>query len=219
MHTKEPREDPLVEMGYEIRDVDFPKFRMAAIFFFGFAGVCAIIGWFMYMNRFWVFAVTPPQSEVGMKHAMPGPEYPLLQDNMTSKMDIADLRQRETTRMTSTGMNPDGSVHIPVDRAMGLIAERGIPPTNHTVPAVTRANTVGPTLLSPPTPQPYGTPNPGTEPPATTEPGEVPNTSGVTPSPTMPPGNGTSTGTGAGLTTGTAPTSAGATGGASTTGK
>jgi hypothetical protein len=162
MHTKEPREDPLVEMGYEVRDIDFPKVRLAAIIFFAFTGLCALIGWIMYTNRFKAFALTPPKETGALKTRVPGPQYPLLQDNMDSKMDISTLRHAETVRMTSTGYNPDGTVHIPLDRAMELIAQRGLPQTHHVVPAVNNANIVGPNVTGPLPVQHYGTPNPGT---------------------------------------------------------
>jgi hypothetical protein len=143
MHTKEPREDPLVEMGYEIRDVDFPKLRTAALCFFGFTGFCAIVGSILYANRFTVFGLAKPETgNTVMYRPVPGAQYPLLQDNITSKTDISVLREQETVRLTGTGYNVDRTtVHIPVDRAMDIIVQRGLPDIKSSVPAVIKGNT------------------------------------------------------------------------------
>jgi len=153
MHTNEPREDPLVDMGFETRDVDYPKLRKALIYFFGFGFLCSMIGIPIYKYRFLFFNIkAPEEGGVAISRPLPKDPYPMLQGNVTSKTDIMDLRAEETKRLTTTGyMDPaQTTVHIPVDRAMSLIAERGlsappvptdfstgVPPTD--VPAVSIA--------------------------------------------------------------------------------
>ncbi|AIE85554.1 hypothetical protein [Fimbriimonas ginsengisoli] len=145
MHTNEPREDPLVELGYEIRDVDYPKTRKAIIYFLSFGAFCAVVGWFIYANRFWIFRVT--DTRVGPHEALarriPQDPNPLLQDNVGSKVDISDFRKEESAKLNTTGYMDKAltRVHIPIDRAIDLIAQRGIVPTNRTVPAVSKGNT------------------------------------------------------------------------------
>jgi hypothetical protein len=44
--------------------------------------------------------------------------------------DVADMdyfRDSELRRLESTGKDPDGSIHIPVNRAIDLLAQRGLP--------------------------------------------------------------------------------------------
>jgi hypothetical protein len=41
--------------------------------------------------------------------------------------DMNQLRANEDDLLTSTGKNPDGSVHIPVARAMELLSKEGLP--------------------------------------------------------------------------------------------
>lgn len=138
MHTNEPREDPLVEMGYEVRDIDVPKTRMAILIFLGFGLFSAIAGWFIYANRDKVFALnTAGESTSALKRRLPEAPNPELQNNMTSKTDIAVMRRQEHARLTGTGYTDDTRqfVHIPIDLAMSMIVQKGITPTHRTVPA------------------------------------------------------------------------------------
>jgi len=159
MHTNHPREDPLVELGYEIRDVNYKSLYRTVIYFFIFAGASAFAGLLLY--NWWY----PPQSRstaanaAGMARAMPGKNYPLLQDNVTSKTDIMDLRKGEAARLHGTGYVDDShtKAHIPIDRAMDLLVERGLPKVSASVPAVTRGNTTDQV----PDAAPAGTPETG----------------------------------------------------------
>jgi len=44
--------------------------------------------------------------------------------------DMDDLRSAEDARLMSTGRNPDGTVHIPITRAMELLSKEGLPPVS-----------------------------------------------------------------------------------------
>jgi len=221
MHTNEPREDPLVDMGFETRDIDYPKLRKALIYFFGFGFLCSMIGIPIYKYRFLVFNIkAPDESSVAISRPLPKDPYPLLQGNVTSKTDIMELRAEETKRLTTTGyMDPaQTTVHIPVDRAMSLIAERGLAPatgatadTGSTPAAATPVTTApaggppsdnfsntpdrgSPRYMAPGTATPGSTATPSTT-------GAAPATTGTTPPSTVPTGP---------ASTATSPTTSGA---------
>lgn len=130
MHTNEKREDPLVELGYEIRDVDYKRLPKAVISFLIF-GVCGgLVGAFIYTNRFLVLNIQEPRPGINaeLSRRTPPPGTPLIQDNVNSKTDIAVLRKAETKRLGSTEYLDDKHeyVRIPIDRAMDLIVKNGV---------------------------------------------------------------------------------------------
>lgn len=144
MHT-EKREDPLVELGYEIRDLNTVAIRNATIgfFIFTFASVAIAFGVYRVMNPT-VFHPQPPTNRV----IAPSP-YPMVQTNMTAKTDIMDIRQHETAVLTA----PIGWVdeqkthlHMPIDRAMQIVATRGATPTGASVPASSKGHTPDPAI-------------------------------------------------------------------------
>ncbi len=123
MHT-EKREDPLVELGYEVRDLNTVAIRNAAIGFFVFAALSAAVGFFCYrvMNPA-VFGPAPRDRSV-----IPPQPYPMVQTNTESKVDIMDLRQHETAVLTAPigWADPQKTyLHVPIDRAMNIIANHG----------------------------------------------------------------------------------------------
>jgi len=130
MHTNGPKEDPLVELGYDHRDVDYKRLRKAIIGFLSFGVVSALIGAFIYTNRFWVFQIPEPKPGIDaeLKRTVAPAGTPFIQDNVASKTDIMTLRQWETKRMTGTGYTDDSHqfAYIPVDKAMEIVAQRGV---------------------------------------------------------------------------------------------
>lgn len=44
--------------------------------------------------------------------------------------DMGTFRGSEEKWLSSTGKSPDGSIHIPIDRAMEILAQRGLPPVS-----------------------------------------------------------------------------------------
>ena len=157
MHT-EKREDPLVELGYEVRDLNTVAIRNVTIGFFIFAIGSAVIGFGCYrvMNPT-VFEKKPMSNRV-----VPAAPFPLIQSNIGAKTDIMDLRQQETAVMKAPTGWTDASkkyLHIPVERAMEIIGDRGLRPTGASVPAESKGHTPNPAIgekPKPPTPSMAG---------------------------------------------------------------
>jgi len=160
MHT-EKREDPLVEMGYEIRDIDMPKIKKAVYYFFAFAIFCIIAAWFSLFGTPWgtpkLFGVVPlgfegmnpmyarKDSGFNVVRRTPAPPNPILQTNVTAKTDMFKMRQEEDKRLNGTGYvdgNPNRA-HIPIDRAIDLLVERGIGKAKGDSTAASRGTTDG----------------------------------------------------------------------------
>ena len=131
MHTNHPKEDPLAELGYEHRDVNYKNIRNAIVIFFGFTAVCFVIGYWVYDQMHpssYRHTIESAAKETRYKPASPNP---ILQDNVNAKSDIMTMRQAEYAHLHSTGPieGSEGKVHIPVERAMELLVERGLPKT------------------------------------------------------------------------------------------
>jgi len=145
MHT-EKREDPLVELGYEVRDLNTVAIRNATIGFFIFAIGSAVIGFGVYrvMNPT-VFDTKPSLDN----RVVPGAPNPLIQSNMAAKTDIMDVRQAETAVLTGPISWSDASkthVRLPIEKAMQIIAAKGVKPTGFSVPAVSKGHTPNPAI-------------------------------------------------------------------------
>jgi len=147
MHT-EKREDPLVEMGYEVRDVNFKTLRKVIVGFFIFAAVSAVFGWIYLFGLFGLFGYkgVNPQYAAGKwgfetVRKVPTAPYPVVQSGVSAKVEIGEMRHAEDDQLTSTGyVGPNkAAAHIPIDQAMDLIAERGIPKGSETA-AVSKGN-------------------------------------------------------------------------------
>jgi hypothetical protein len=142
MRTDHPKEDPLVELGYEIRDVNYKSLTKAVVIFFAFTIGSFGAGLVIY-NVYYKADDRPTlASTARLNRRMPQPPNPLLQGNVNSKTDMMRLRQAEDARLHGTGhIEGTDRVHIPVERAMELLTERGLPATNKDVPAVSQGNT------------------------------------------------------------------------------
>ncbi|MDX2064621.1 MAG: hypothetical protein SFX74_02645 [Fimbriimonadaceae bacterium] len=149
MHTNEKREDPLVEMGYEVRDVNLKVLNQSVIGFFIFTFAMIFISWgVLFGFRIGPFQ-TPAmnldyankQSGYNAVRKVPQAPNPVLQTNVSAKTDMMDMRQAEASRLEGTGYLDASKerVHIPIDRAIELLAERGLPSTAD-APAITRGN-------------------------------------------------------------------------------
>ena len=128
MHDKHEKEDPLVDLGYETRDLNMGPLVKAVMAFFVFVTATYIIA-------IPIFRLFNPQIANGETISAPfarkPPEAPnpLLQTNVTTKTDIMDLRKAETAQLTTSGTidAKAGVYRIPVDRAIDLVAKRGLP--------------------------------------------------------------------------------------------
>lgn len=142
MRTDHPKEDPLVELGYEVRDVNYRTLGKAVIYFFVFASASFGFGMFWYGR-------TNPEADRhrvtnirDLNRPMPAAPNPILQQNVNSKTDLMRLRAMEDDRLHGTGpIEGTDKVHIPIERAMDLLVERGLPKTGAEVPAVSQGNT------------------------------------------------------------------------------
>lgn len=138
MHT-EKQDDPLADMGYERQDISIRGIRTASIWFFGFTIFCIVasLAVFRLMNPK-AFASTNDQRPFSQR--VPEPPNPLLQSNVTKLTDMYELRAKERQVLSTTAWvdREKGVVRIPIDRAIELVAQRGIPQTGRAVPAVTR---------------------------------------------------------------------------------
>jgi len=137
MHTSHKREDPLVDMGYETRDINFPVLTKTVIGFFVFAIASALIGMVVYwqMNPY-SFGRDPAFKANANRH-LPPPPNPLLQDNVNSKTDLEQMRLDEEEKLSTTGWANDAhtKVRLPIDRAIELTVEHGLPVPPKAIPA------------------------------------------------------------------------------------
>ncbi|CAN5500642.1 hypothetical protein BH11ARM2_BH11ARM2_32310 [soil metagenome] len=200
MHTEKEHIDPdeLAKMGYERRDINLPALRKTILIFYAFAMGSSIIGAIV---LYWGVHLGPirldpyvPNTTVQQKNdaanavgrIFPSAPYPLVQGNVTAKLDIQTMRQAEDERLSGTGyVNEDKTkAYIPIEDAMKIILQRGLPKTD-TEPAVVKGNDMEPfgtgTVTPPPVVPPAGETMPGT-------PGTTP---GTTPAHTNPTSTGT----------------------------
>lgn len=123
-------EDLLQELGYETQDIQYRKFATYGAYYFGFFILCIILG-------FAFIAVMSPTGLRGGRMADSIPKTtaptstPFLQSNITARTDIMSLRRDETAVLTTSGVvdQAKGIYRIPVDQAIDLIAQRGLPKT------------------------------------------------------------------------------------------
>lgn len=165
MRTDHPKEDPLVELGYEVRDVNYRTLGKAVIYFFAFAVASFAFG------MYWYGRTNPKEDRQtlatikNLNRPMPASPNPILQQNVNSKTDMARMRTREDEILHGTGpVEGTDKVHIPIDRAMELLVERGLPKTGAQVPAISQGNTTDgpktvtdPQTTEPTTPEPTAT--------------------------------------------------------------
>ncbi|HWD41364.1 MAG TPA: hypothetical protein VG944_21145 [Fimbriimonas sp.] len=150
MHTKGPKEDPLVELGYEYRDINYRGLGWATVFFVGFATFSfLVVGAWFFMSK--------PKIGSHLSANKPLPTIGL-QSDIGVREDIQAFRQKETDRLNSSGQNPDGTYHIPVDHAMELIVDRGLPHVRTEVKVVSPGNTIKQNALQPGTHAPQAQP-------------------------------------------------------------
>ena len=123
MDTRMPGADPAV--GHEKRDADI---RSLVIFAAVLAGTVFLVMWGM-ARVFHYFGATqslgPPASPFAEARTLP--PQPRLQ--VEPRIDLNQLRSGEEVLLHSYGWvdRNSGVVHIPIERAMDLVMERGVP--------------------------------------------------------------------------------------------
>lgn len=135
MHTNEPREIEGVELGYDPRDINLPVIKKIIVWFFILTVVFFGIGAAFFTWKGWGGRTTFDTR----KAAFTGPK---VQGNITAKVEIMDMRQKERALMETYGVNPDGKQRIPTDRAMDLLVERGLPVVTSDRTAQSKGNTI-----------------------------------------------------------------------------
>jgi hypothetical protein len=125
MHI-EKREDPLVEMGYEIRDINLKAIVKATKIFFAFAIGSAVAGFilFWFMNR---TGIEQADARAAAEHRRPiDKNTPLVQSNLEAKTDLMILRKKEEDKLVGApAQSADGTYSIPIAAAMQMVAENG----------------------------------------------------------------------------------------------
>jgi hypothetical protein len=121
----EPPGDP--SLGYETQEFLKPRRVISFVLFLVFMAASAIIG-MIYLERWWAGPAGPeadPSPFADTRSRLSN--APLLQADPQVDMDV--LREVEAKRVNSYGWidREAGVVHIPVDRAMDLILQEGLP--------------------------------------------------------------------------------------------
>lgn len=148
MHTDHDPIDPnaLAELGYEPRDVEPKKLLWPAAIVFGGTIAAGIIG--AGLIKWWHIVPEVYVEQRPFVKVQPPAGTPILQNNSNAPGDIADLRRHEAEVLLNRGDNGDGSYRIPLDDAIKLTVQRGLPQTasqavsHPPIPAV-RAETPG----------------------------------------------------------------------------
>jgi hypothetical protein len=125
-HGHGPVDDPnfVNDKPYETRDFFVFNSVLKWIFMlFVFVGISSAITLVIYN------IMVPRSAERSSAFPLPQvralPADPRLQANPT--LDIRILREQENTALTTYGRDPQGNIHIPVDRAIDIVSQEGLP--------------------------------------------------------------------------------------------
>jgi hypothetical protein len=144
MHTNHKREDPITELGYETRDVSLPGLGKAAIYFFGFAILSGILGWIflvsgIHIGPLQIDGMDPNYiaKKPSAMRKLPGSPNPILQSNVSAKVEISEMRNDEDVKLNGTAYaNADHTkVRIPINSAIDILVRDGIKKVGTEVPA------------------------------------------------------------------------------------
>jgi hypothetical protein len=125
MHT-EKREDPLVDMGYEIRDINVKAIKTAVYVFLAFGVGCAVLGYIIFILMNPGLRRQQQPSAMSMDRTIPEFPNPLLQDNLTVRTDMFLLRQEELQMLSGAPTRlENGNYRIPVESAINILSEQG----------------------------------------------------------------------------------------------
>ncbi len=133
MHN-EPREEPNAERGFEQSDLNLDAIRKGSIGFFSFLIVMLILGAITFYLMYWKNDPLAGKTDANRVERIVPEGAPLLQTNVTVKTDIKNLRRRESELLSTTGPSPEnpGKQRIPIQAAIEVLAERGLPSTKET---------------------------------------------------------------------------------------
>lgn len=125
MHTDD-RTDPLVELGYEQRDLHTKNIFKVSVIFFAFAFFSYGAGWAILHFGYGYFKDPTGVNDL-MSTKIPKDPNPILQTNVSTKTDMYELRRREKHELTTSGESEHvkGATRIPIEQAIKLSADRG----------------------------------------------------------------------------------------------
>ncbi len=115
-------------VGHETRDVDLSGAPRLVIGMVAFLALVFAFVWFVYVKwRADANASQPPIPAIAVRDGDRLPPLPRLQT--TPNVDLRAFRDREAQVLTTYGWvdKEKGVVRIPIDRAIDLVAERGLP--------------------------------------------------------------------------------------------
>lgn len=129
MHTDHDPIDPktLAELGYEHRDVSPRPMMWAAFWLLVFTVGSGILG--AIFIKVWNIVPEVETEQRAFHKVLPPKDTPILQNNSDNTADIATLRRNEAEVLTSSGDAGHGFYHIPIDDAIALTTQRGLPVT------------------------------------------------------------------------------------------
>jgi hypothetical protein len=118
--------DQLRELGYERSDVSLPTLVRWIIFLFVFVGFCSLTSWVIY--RVFVPEIRDEPMANGQAQVRTVPGDPQIQ--AAPKRDLREFRLGEERVLNTYGWadKAAGTVHVPVNVAMEMIAQHGLPP-------------------------------------------------------------------------------------------
>jgi len=123
-HDEKHNPDVLEGLGYEPRDLELSKLPKGAVGFF-IAVTVTFAAAYVFMRVVAPEQVNVPKDATANRR-LPNEPNPLLQSNVTTKKDIADLRALEERKLNTYGWvdKQKGIVHIPVEKAIEMTAQR-----------------------------------------------------------------------------------------------
>lgn len=123
--THDPPSAPQPGGGYETRDVNPLYVGLFGVGLIVMLGLVLLgLGWMFRRLETAARRADLPQSAVAARHTPPAPRL-----QVQPEADLVQFRQAEQRVLSSYGWlnRQEKSVHLPIDRAIDLLAERGFP--------------------------------------------------------------------------------------------
>lgn len=113
---------PDTSKGYEQTDLSIRDITRGVIGFFVFTAIMGVVVWV----GMYPFGLTKPPAPQANR-PIPKPPHPLVQNDVTSHVDMRNLRYQENRQLESGGKSEVSSgQRMPIDEAINLMAERGL---------------------------------------------------------------------------------------------
>ncbi len=122
MHTKRNIEPPDPSYNWEIRDLPVGSIGKSVFWLFMLVVITGLIC-IPIMRKMGANVLTEGPDHYELRR-LPESPYPLLQDDATAHVDIANLRKEENRLLTTEGRDSTGRPHIPIDQAIEMEAQR-----------------------------------------------------------------------------------------------